>query len=241
MGDEHVGQAELGLQILQQIHHLRLDRHVQRRDRLVADDQLRVDGERAGDADALALAAGEFVRIAHHVPGRQADHLQQLLDPRALFLAVCDAVHLQRLGDDVADRHARIERRIGILEDDLDLPADHPHLPPLQGGDVGAVEFDAARGRLDQPHDQAAGGGFAAARFADHGQRLALIDVEADIIDRLHGADLALQHDSLGDREMLHQPFDFQDRLAGAGSALLVHLAPHRMVSSSGAFQQATL
>ena len=48
----------------EQIDDLRLDRDVERRDRLVADDQLRLAGQRAGDADALALAAGELVRIA---------------------------------------------------------------------------------------------------------------------------------------------------------------------------------
>ena len=39
--DEQVGQPELGLQVLEQVEHLGLDRHVERRDRLVADDQLR--------------------------------------------------------------------------------------------------------------------------------------------------------------------------------------------------------
>ena len=63
-------QAEAVLQILEQVDDLRLDRHVERRDRLVADDELRLAGERPGDADALALAAGELVRIAvAHAPG----------------------------------------------------------------------------------------------------------------------------------------------------------------------------
>ena len=62
--DEDVGEAEPVLQIAQQIDDLRPDRDVERRDRLVADDELRLDRERAGDGDALALAAGEFVRIA---------------------------------------------------------------------------------------------------------------------------------------------------------------------------------
>ena len=48
----------------QQVQDLRLDRDVERRDRLVADDQARLDGERARDADALALPAGELVRVA---------------------------------------------------------------------------------------------------------------------------------------------------------------------------------
>ena len=78
VGDEEIGEPELLLQVLQQVDDLGLDRHVQRRHRLVADDQLGLDGERPRDADALALAAGELVRIASHVIGLQANGLQQL-------------------------------------------------------------------------------------------------------------------------------------------------------------------
>jgi hypothetical protein len=39
LGDEQVGQAELGAQLLEQAQHLRLDQHVERRYRLVADDE----------------------------------------------------------------------------------------------------------------------------------------------------------------------------------------------------------
>ena len=60
--DEDERQVQLALQVAQQVDHLRLDRDVQRGDRLVGDDQLRAQRERAGDADALALAAGELVR-----------------------------------------------------------------------------------------------------------------------------------------------------------------------------------
>ena len=62
--DEEVGEAEPRLEVDQQVEDLRLDRDVERRDRLVGDDQLRLERERARDADALALAAGELVRIA---------------------------------------------------------------------------------------------------------------------------------------------------------------------------------
>jgi hypothetical protein len=61
--DEEIGEAELALQILQQVDDLRLDRDVERRDRLVADNELRIERERPRDADALALSAGEFVGI----------------------------------------------------------------------------------------------------------------------------------------------------------------------------------
>jgi len=41
----------------QQVQHLRPDRHVERGHRLVGDDHLRLERDRAGHADALALAA----------------------------------------------------------------------------------------------------------------------------------------------------------------------------------------
>jgi hypothetical protein len=39
VADEQIGQPELALQVLHQVDDLRLDRDVQRRDRLVADDE----------------------------------------------------------------------------------------------------------------------------------------------------------------------------------------------------------
>ena len=54
---------------------LRLNRHVERRDRLVGDDEVRIGGQRACDADALLLAAGKLVRIAVDEALAQADGL----------------------------------------------------------------------------------------------------------------------------------------------------------------------
>ena len=64
MRDEQVGQAALALLLGQQVDDLRLDRDVERRDRLVEDKAFRLEGKRAGDGDALALTAGELVREA---------------------------------------------------------------------------------------------------------------------------------------------------------------------------------
>src|SRR5947209_18752084 len=80
VGDEDVGQAELLLEILEQVDDLRLDRHVECGYRLVAYDELRRHRERARDADALALAAAELVGISAHVIGMQPDGFQQLGD-----------------------------------------------------------------------------------------------------------------------------------------------------------------
>ena len=77
--DDHVGQPELVLQVLEQVDDLGLDRHVQGGDRLVRDDELRPQRQRPGDADALALTAGELVRVAVVVLGVEPDQLEQLL------------------------------------------------------------------------------------------------------------------------------------------------------------------
>ncbi len=43
---------------------LRLNRHVKRGDRLIADNQLWLKDQRPRDADTLTLTAGELVRIS---------------------------------------------------------------------------------------------------------------------------------------------------------------------------------
>ena len=79
--DEEVGEAELLLEVLEEIDDLRLHADVERADRFVADDESRLHGERAGDADALALAAAEFVRVAVHHLRLEAD-LARAVPPR---------------------------------------------------------------------------------------------------------------------------------------------------------------
>ena len=79
--DEEVGQAELVLKVLEQVDDLRLHRDVERGHRLVGDDQLRLQRKGAGDTDALALTAGELVRVAVVVLGLQADAVEQILHP----------------------------------------------------------------------------------------------------------------------------------------------------------------
>ena len=92
VGDEEVGQAELLLEVVEQVEDLALDRDVERADRLVADDELRVERQRPGDADALALAAGELVRVAVDVGLVEADPGQQLADQVLALGRVGEAV-----------------------------------------------------------------------------------------------------------------------------------------------------
>src|SRR6266566_3329333 len=74
--DEQVRETELRLEILEQVHDLRLDRDVESGDRLVGDDELRAHRQRARDPDTLTLTAGELVRISAQVIGQEADRLE---------------------------------------------------------------------------------------------------------------------------------------------------------------------
>ena len=87
MGDEQVRQAQPFLKIDQQIDHLRLHRHVQRRDGLVRNDERRLERERPGDPDALPLASAELVRIPADVCRVQSDQREQLPDTLGPCLA----------------------------------------------------------------------------------------------------------------------------------------------------------
>ena len=117
--DEQVGEPHLALQVGEEVEHLRLDRDVEGRDRLVGDDQLRLEHQRAGDGDALALAAGEHVRVAAVVLRPQADLRHHVARPRGALGTAELGVDGERLFQDRADLLARIEGAVGVLEDEL--------------------------------------------------------------------------------------------------------------------------
>ena len=62
VADQHGRDAELGLQLRQQVHDLGLDRGVEARGRLVGDQERRLAGQRHGDHGPLAHAARQAVR-----------------------------------------------------------------------------------------------------------------------------------------------------------------------------------
>ena len=208
--DEDVGEPELRLQVLEQVQDLRLDRHVERGHRLVADDQLRVDGERARDADPLPLAAGELVREAVVVLGVEPDDLEQLLDA-ALALRVAVPMPCTSSGSATMKptRLRGLSEAYGSWKTIIMLAPDRPHLRAGEPGDVAAVEDDRAGGRLEQPHDAAGERRLAAARLADDAERLALAHGEARRRRPPSRAPTSLlQDDPARDREVLLQVLD---------------------------------
>ena len=181
--DEQVREPEASLQVLQQVDDLRLDRDIERRYRLVADDEPRLHRDRARDADALALPAGEFVRVAPRVLRRKADQTQEFRHPLA-FPALGQTMQCKGFGEHVADGHSRVERAVRVLENHLHLTAQRAHLALREAEQVAPVEPDLPRSRLDQAQREASGGRLAAARFADQRQSFPGVELEADVVDR---------------------------------------------------------
>ena len=210
VGDEQEGDPELLLHVLQQVDHLGLDRHVERGNGLVRDQQLGLEGQGTGDADALPLTTGELARVAVVVLGVEADHLEQLLDPGQDLLLRHHLVHAQRGADDRAHRVTRVQRGVRILEDHLDLAPDRHHLPPRETRDVGALEVDRTGRRVVEPGDQATGGGLATPGLPHQAERLALAQREGHPVDRLDVCD-GTADDAAGlHREVLGQVTDLE-------------------------------
>ena len=87
MRDEEQREVELRTEIGDEVEHLGLDGHVERRDGLVGDDEARVGDDRARDPDSLTLSPRELVRVAVEVGRVEPDALQHLLDPGPLLAA----------------------------------------------------------------------------------------------------------------------------------------------------------
>ena len=127
-------------QAVEQVEDAGAHRHVEHRDGLVGDEQLRLEHERGRDRDALPLAARELVRVAveEQLGGRQAGALERLAHALDALLARADAVDHERLGHRVAHAVARVERLVRILEDDLRLAPHRPQRALRERRDVAA-------------------------------------------------------------------------------------------------------
>ena len=88
MSDEQICETHLILQILKHVDDLRLNGYVKGRDRLVADDELRIYREGSRDTDTLSLSAREFVRVAVRMLGIQSYSLKKADDPVVSLLLV---------------------------------------------------------------------------------------------------------------------------------------------------------
>ena len=199
VADEQVRQVQLAAQPLEQVQHLRLDRHVQRRHRLVADDDGGLERQRARDANALALAARELVRITLRIAWVQPDLAHQPGHVIGLVARGHQLVRHRRLADDLAHPHARVQRGIGILEDHLHAQLVGAPFRARQALHRLAAIAQLARAGRQDARDDAAQRGLAAARLAHDANDLARHHIQVHAGHRVHDLRLQARAQQVGD------------------------------------------
>ena len=175
------------LQVAQQVDDRDLYRAVQRRSRLVQQQEFRFEHQGAGDGDALALTAGELMRIAIAHAGVEADLAQGVADPRIALGAIeLGVMHAQAFADDLAHGQARRQGAEGVLEDDLHARAQGAHARLVQRHDIDTIEADLALA-LEQAQQGAPQRRLAGAGLADDADGLAASHLEIDAAHRFEG------------------------------------------------------
>ncbi len=184
VGDHQHGQPVTALEIRQQIEDLRAHRGVERRGRLVADQEGRLEEKRPAYDDPLQLAARALPRVAFGEALVEADLLQHAHDHLPALVERADAVLRKRRLHARANLHARVERAERILEHELHGAAQALQLLALDVGNLPIRYCHAAACRSRLARQQAGDGALAAARLADEAEHLAAIDPEGDAVDR---------------------------------------------------------
>ena len=198
--DHDHGGAEIVLDPLEQGEDLRLRRHVERRRRLVGDDQIGVVDQRHRDHHALAHAARELVRVVVDpaLGAGDPDGLQQLEGAGVRLFARHVVVQHHRLRQLASDLVHRVQRRHGVLEDHRDLVAANRAQTARRGLQeiLAAEQHLARRGRelrVVEPHHGEARDALSRPRLAYDAEHLPRLDLEADPVDGLHDAVVRLE------------------------------------------------
>ena len=168
MRDQQDGKRKPASELAQQIQYPRLHRNVERAYRLVGDEQLRLAGQRAGDARALTLTAGQFARILFEHRFGKPYRLQQRTGIGKQRVRRRRTAEIKRLFQRRADAHPRIEAAYGILKNHLHRTRVHRKLPAA---------------RFLQPRESPRQRGFAAAGLSDNTEDLPRFHIERDAVD----------------------------------------------------------
>ena len=194
MGDEQHGQGTLALELQQEFQDLSLNGDIERRGRLVGDDQVGLGRERHRQHDPLLHAAGELVGVLIDDDRRigKSQLSKQLHRPSPGRLARGDSVSPHDAGELPSHGEQRIERGRGVLKHHRDASPSQPaHCRLALRQQVLTVVEDLASAhdstRLwHEAHDRAPGDGLAASGLADDSEDPALFDGEAHSPHRVH-------------------------------------------------------
>src|SRR5438093_3911070 len=210
MRNEQIADVELLLEILQEVHDLGADRHIECRHMFVEDNKARVQRECPCNGNALPLRTAEFVRKQIRCTWSETDEIQQLLYAFPELGLRERLIDDQWLANDIPHPHAWIQGAVRILKDGLHTLTIGFEVLPCQFLNVLTPKDDRPSRRLFQHEDHLHGGGFAASRLAHQAYRLASPYGVRDAIHRLHETNRFLEDKALHDGKMFFQIADFE-------------------------------
>ena len=190
MCNEQIRHALLGLNFPKQIKNLSLHRNIQRGGRLVTNHDLRFNGQRSGNGNALTLSAGKFMRQAIGCRRRQSHTVEKLAHfPTCICLGEPRTQRHDSFAHQFPHAHARIKRRKRILKHDLRATSQMPFKASacVKGHLSGYLHAAAHRSVFQKSQ-----GGLAQRRFAGPGlsnqsQGLSPGQRQRCVTDRLKG------------------------------------------------------
>ena len=184
MGDEHRGRAHFIVQPAQPAPQLLPHLGVERAERLVEQQHLRLHRERAREGNALALSARKLVGVALGEPLElhQLEQRPHLLADARLREACLSRANAQAEGHILENAHVA-EKRV-VLEHEPHAPLAHVRI-----GGVLAMEQHLPRVRPLEARDDPQQRGFARARWPEQREQLARSDLEAHLVERDEAAE----------------------------------------------------
>ena len=177
MRDEHGGLAELPEDAAQVVLQLITDHGIERGQRFVKQEHVRVEHERPHERNALALTAGKLDRVASEPVARELGEGQECLEAPL----DASAIPFQLAGHqrDVAGC-GQVRKEPAVLDDVSHSMPDRPDGGPA---DRVAVEANATRIGRQQAEHQSQQRRFAAATGSQQDGRLRGLDAQIDALD----------------------------------------------------------
>ena len=174
MGDIDECRVKGGLQGLQLNLHMFAQLEVQRPQRLIQQQHVRLQHHAARDGDPLLLPARKLIRLAR-ADARQADPVKRLIN-FARDLGLGHAATAQPVADVLGNRHHREKRQ--MLEHHV-----HRALVRRRIKHRATLDPNVTRGGVEKPRDHPHDCCFAAARRPEDGEETAGRHREGDVIN----------------------------------------------------------
>ena len=180
VGDEYRGLLHHLLKLEELILHVATDEWIERAERFIEQENLRVHRESPGKAHALLHTTAQLPGVVPLPAGQpnQLQYLCRLLHPGGLL----DPLHLEAIGD-VVDNSPVGEQPEMLKHHAHLVAAQLQELLVVHGDHVLPIDNYMTIGGLDEARQAPDQGGFAAARQTHDHKDLALAHIEGDILD----------------------------------------------------------